>query len=97
MFAVSGLTDWERHRLEGLERRLTEEDPRLAARLHARMDGPPRWARRRVGWMLIVVGLVLISGGTVLKDPSTTLWGLLLLCCCWVPFWGAARTRSAGG
>jgi hypothetical protein len=94
VFAVSGLTDWERHRLAGLERGLTEEDPQLAARLDGGMDAPPAWARRRVGWMLILVGLVLVLGGSALKDPSTTLWGLLVLGCCWVPFWGAARTGS---
>ncbi|HEV7187427.1 MAG TPA: DUF3040 domain-containing protein [Blastococcus sp.] len=88
---MSGLTDWERDRLAGLERRLTEEDPRLAARLDGRKSAPPVWARRRTGWMLIVVALVLILGGSVLKDASTTLWGVLVLCCCWVPFWGAAR------
>ena len=94
MFAVSGLTDWERLRLAGLERQLTEEDPRLAARLHGRTDAPPVWARRRTGWMMIVVGLVSILGGSVLKDGSTTMWGLLVLCFCWVPFWGEARTGS---
>jgi Protein of unknown function (DUF3040) len=94
VFAMSGLTDWERHQLSGLERQLTREDPRLAARLSTPADLRPAWARRRIGWLLVVVGLVLTSGGSALKDASTTLSGLLVLGCRWVPFWGAGRTVS---
>jgi hypothetical protein len=91
VFAVSELTDWERHRLAGLERQLTDEDPQLAARLGGRLDAPPFWARRRTGWLMIVVGLVMTLGGSALKDASVTLSGLLVLGCSWVPFWRAGQ------
>jgi hypothetical protein len=94
VFAMSGLTDWERHRLAGLERQLTHEDPRLAARLSGNQDAPPAWARRRTGWLMIVVGLVLTLSGSALRDDSVTLVGLVVLICCWVPFWRAGRTVS---
>jgi hypothetical protein len=97
--AVSGLTDGERQVLSGLERRLTQEDPRLAARLGGRVDVdvPPSWARRSVGYAMIVIGLVLTFGGSALSDSSDTLTGLLVLGCCWVPFWRARGTSSRNG
>ena len=91
---MSGLTDWERHRLSGLERQLTQEDPRLAARLSRPADVRPVWARRWIGWLLIVVGLVLTLGGSALKDASVTVSGLVVLGGCWVPFWRAGRNAS---
>jgi hypothetical protein len=97
VFAVSGLTDWERHRLAGLERQLTQEDPRLAARLQGRVDAPPSWARRRIGWLMIVAGVVLALCGSALKDPSVTLSGFLVLSFCWVPFWGVRHAGDRSG
>jgi hypothetical protein len=89
---VSGLTEWERDRLAGLERQFMGEGPGLAARLRGLVVGRPLWSRRGLGWLLIVVGVVLVSGGSVLRDSSVTLTGFLVMGCCWVPFWRAGRT-----
>ena len=89
---MSGLTDWERDRLADFERQLSGEDPGLADLLRGSVAARPRWARRGLGWLLAVAGVVLVFGGSVLRDGSVTLMGLLVLGCCWVPFWGAGRT-----
>jgi hypothetical protein len=44
VFTVSGLTEWERHRLADLERQLAQEDPEPAARLSRPVDAHPSWA-----------------------------------------------------
>lgn len=41
VFAVSGLTDWERGRLADLERQLAQEDPGLVARLSRPVKDTP--------------------------------------------------------
>ena len=104
VFAVSGLTDWERHRLADLERQLAQEDPELAARLSRPVDAHPSWARPGTGWLMIVAGAVLLLCGTALNDASVTVTGVLVLSCCWVPFWRARHrfparllTRRPGG
>jgi hypothetical protein len=97
VFAVSGLTDWERHRLADLERQLAQEDPELAARLSRPVNARTSWARRGIGRLMIVVGAVLLLGGAALEDASVTGSGVLVLSCCWVPFWRARHTASHPG
>lgn len=82
---MSGLTDGERARLADLEQQLAVEAPRLVARLRRSNEGYSSWLRP-AGWLMTVVGVLLLSGGEILKDASTTLTGVVLLSCCWVPF-----------
>ena len=84
---MSGPTDWERHRMADLERQLVQEDPELAALLSPPVDTHPFWARRGIGWLMIVVGAVLLLCGANLEDASITVSGVLVLSVCWVPFW----------
>jgi hypothetical protein len=97
VWVVSGLTDWERDRLAGLERQLAQDDPALVGRLGRPVERRPLWARRRIGWLMIVVGAVLLLGGGALNDASVGLSGVLVLGGCWVPFWGARHTAARPG
>lgn len=90
---MSGLTDGERDRLADLEQQLELEAPRLAARLRRAEKGYSFWLRP-AGWLMTVVGVLLLSGGEILKDASTTLTGVVLLSCCWVPFMVARHTAT---
>lgn len=95
---MSGLTDGERDRLADLEQQLALEAPRLAAGLRRLNEGHSSWFRsswfRPAGWLMTVVGALLLFSGEVLRDASTTLSGVVLLSCCWVPFMVARHTGA---
>jgi hypothetical protein len=93
VIAVTELTDWERRRLDALELKLAEDDPRLAARLTGSPRAPRTPPGAGVSWALFGVGAVLILCGLILGFASTILMAVLLLSTCWVLLL-ARRTRG---
>lgn len=90
---MSGLTDGERDRLADLEQQLAREDPRLVARLNRPNRSYTSWLRPG-GWLMTLVGALLLFSGEVLRDAATTLSGVVLLSCCWVPFMFVRHTAA---
>ena len=91
---MTELTDWERRRLDALERQLAEEDPRLAARLTRSARARRTPPRAEVRWAIFGVGAVLVLCGLILGFASTILMAVLLLSTCWVLV--LARTHGGG-
>jgi type VI protein secretion system component VasF len=84
VLSVTELTDWERRRLDALQRQLAEEDPRLAARLTASARARRTPPGAGVRWAMSGVGAVLLLCGLILGFASTILMAVLLLSTCWV-------------
>ena len=84
VISVTELTDWERRRLDALERQLAKEDPRLAARLTASVRTGRTPPGATVRWAMFGVGAVLLLCGLILGFATPIVMAVLLLSTCWV-------------
>lgn len=94
------LTRRQRRGLDAIGRQLAREDPDLGAQLslpaetrRSRFGGSPVGVR--IGKILLVLGLIMISWGVLVSTPTATTIGITVLLLCWIP-WRYGPTSRVG-